>query len=328
MAFVLTRSLIFGQRLAATAEYTNPWANPLIEAGWVTQLGTALALLFLSVRLMAIPTGLCPVWSIGGFEMASSFARFDVLLGAAVLVALLIVSVVGLRRGWRVGVLAAWLLLFLLVPTHLIPAANWLFAERWLLLPSAVLLVLISGVGAHWRLAASAKAAAIAADTGGQAASSTQHHGTRHGGTQHLAIITLLIAAIPLGARLCQYQQSWRTTEQVMAATLARQPNSYHGLTGLAAIAVQQDRIKDVTAELDRLKNRFPDAPKTWAFWGPAHGRPEQATGGTRRYRTARRVTVRPRSPTPHRRVAGGPPTCPSGLGSAPQNKRRRSSLE
>ncbi len=245
--FFLTRWLIFGGRTTLPPDQVDAFANPLIGASTTTALALPPALLFLSLRLMLVPLSLCPIWSVGGFELPLTFWRGDVLLGAALALATIIFVCVGLWRKSRVAVPVAWAGLFLILPCHFAPAANWLFAERWLYLPSAFALLLIAGLG-RWRA----------------------------------LLPVFVVGATAFLLANWSYQRCWRSTDDLMQAVVERHPYSYHGLIGRAYRMKLRDELAEAEPYIARLMERLPGSPRTWYYRAlimDMHDRPQEALG-------------------------------------------------
>jgi hypothetical protein len=231
--FLFMRWVVFGGRTTLPPDFVSRFANPLIDAPLAVRLATPWALLGLGVRQWFVTAPLCPIWSVGGFDLPESFWRTDVLLGAAAGSVMLLVLAVGWRRRWRLSLLLGLFVLAVLLPCHFVPAANWLYAERWLYLPSVFLAVLCGGL-AKWvprfSMAGSTAAAAL-----------------------------LLTTTVP-------YQRSWETHEAVFEAVVARQAYSYHGLLGLVAVRYKSGRLGQSAVYVERLTDRFPDSERAWYY--------------------------------------------------------------
>ncbi|MCP4594662.1 MAG: hypothetical protein GY842_28350 [bacterium] len=231
--FLFMRWVVFGGRTTLPEGFINLFANPLREASLTTQAATPFALLWLCVGQWFAASPLCPIWSVGGFELPDSVLRADVLGGAIVVVGLLGASVFGWRQGRRIWLPVAFFLLGVIVPCHFLPAANWLYAERWMYLPSVFLAVLCGG------LAVRAPRISLAGST--------------------LAAALLVAVSIP-------YSRCWETHDQVFECVVERQPDSYHGLLGLAATRHRAGRLTEVGTEVERMAERFPDSVRAWRF--------------------------------------------------------------
>jgi hypothetical protein len=88
---------------------------------------------------------------------------WDVAGGIALLALLLVAVGLLWRRRSMTGAALAGLLILLALPTHAIPLANWLYAERWLYVPSILVAALV-GVAlaqARWKGAVAGVALAI-----------------------------------------------------------------------------------------------------------------------------------------------------------------------
>jgi len=229
--FLLVRWLIFGEHARLPAELVNPLADPLTAAPLATQVATPFVLLLLAVRLLVVPVGLCPVWSIGGIELPGTLWRADVVAGAGLAVLLGIMLVAGLRRRWTAAVPLAGAGLFLLLPCHFVPAANWLFAERWLYLPCGMIALLAAGAARYRRV-----------------------------------LPVMLVAAAVLFAGTWQYQRNWASNLELFESVVARQPYGYHGLLGYTHELKERDGILAAEPYVSRLVERFPQSPRSWHY--------------------------------------------------------------
>ena len=229
--FLFARWLMFGGRTSLPVDHVDPMANPLAAAPVLTALATPLALLWLAVRLIVSAVGLCPIWSVGGFDLPQTLGRADVLAGVALGVLVVAIAMVGLRRRWTVSVPVALLGLFLLLPCHFIPAANWLFAERWLYLPSAFAVVLLAGAGRY-----------------------------------RPAIPVAVVVAVACAVATWNYQKHWAGNFELFSAVVARQPNSYHGLLGCVHELREREDILAAEPYVARLVEHHPQSPRTWYY--------------------------------------------------------------
>ncbi len=229
--FLLARWMLFGARTTLPADFIDPFANPLLHQPWLVRAATPAALLTLALRLFICPIGLSPIWSLGGINLPDSLARWDVVVGGMAAIAMILWALLGLWRRQRAGLMLAMAGLFLILPCHFVPAANWLFAERWLYLPSAFLAVVLGGaIRNRW------------------------------------VVSILAIAAGGLALANWNYQTCWRDSDTLMCETVDRQPYNYHGLLGHVAGLNQESRLADGQAEVGRLIERFPDAPRAWYY--------------------------------------------------------------
>jgi hypothetical protein len=233
--FLFVRWLMFGWRTSLPADLVNPLANPLAGASTTMAVSTAPALLFLALRLFVVPVGLCPIWGVGGFDLPQTPWRAEVLVGALLVVIVVVTAIVGLRRRSITALLVALAGLFLILPCHFVPAANWLFAERWLYLPSAFLTLLVA------RLAAGLA-------------------------RPRLVFAAVLVVATGLFAVNWQYQKSWSSHLDLGHAVLDRHPHSYHGLLVYVHGCKKRGELLEAREQVGRLVGRFPNSSRSWYY--------------------------------------------------------------
>jgi hypothetical protein len=154
-----------------------------------------------------------------------------VVVGALLAAVVVVFAVVGLWKRWHAAAPVALTGLFLILPCHFAPAANWLFAERWLYLPSAFAVLLIAGL-ARFR---------------------------------PVVPVAVVLAGVLFAANW-QYQRCWRTTDDLMRAVVERHPYSYHGLIGCAHQRHLRDQLLDAQPQVACLVERFGDSPRTWYY--------------------------------------------------------------
>ncbi|MCP4251007.1 MAG: hypothetical protein GY778_28550 [bacterium] len=233
--FLFARWLIFGSRTTVPEALVNPLANPLLGASSTTLLATPPALLSLAAGLFLIPIKLCPIWGVGGWDLPQTVWRLDVLIGVLLLAGWVVSVFWGLRRRRPAGLVLGWAGLFLVLPCHFVPAANWLFAERWLYLPSAFLAITLAGLLADLPRI-------------------------------RVTMGVVLLAVVGLFGLNWKYQQCWRGNAELFDAVVARHPDSYHGLIGLAAAADVRGNVLSIASEIDRLTDLYPDSPRSWYY--------------------------------------------------------------
>jgi len=291
-AFLFARWVMFGGRTVLPVDQVSPFANPLVRAPGVTLLATPLALLALAMRLFVVPVGLCPIWSVGGFDLPQTLWRADVAAGGVLFLAGVGVVLLGVRRRWTASLLVALAGLFLLIPCHFVPAANWLFAERWVYMASAFLVVLVAGV-VDWlarggwpggdagersqRVPAGHRPALRVASDGvaghrpalGAASAGVAGHrpALRVAGHRPALLLALVgVAAVALFAVNWRYQQNWRSNLALTEAVLARHPDSYYGLVGYVQERRERGELTAAEPYVRRLVERFPDALHAWYY--------------------------------------------------------------
>lgn len=234
LAGVLTaRWAIFAWQTSMPQGVDNATYNPFDVANTVEQVATPFALTTLAVQLICLPVNLCPIWGKGGIDLATSFWSADVLGGIAIILGLGVALAAAWHRGKRVLIPLAGLLIFLAIPCHFLPVASWFFAERWLYLPSAMLILTCAG-------------AAL--------------------GMPRLSLVGAVLVAGIFSTITWQYQTSWRSDETIVRTVVERQPTNCLGLGGLCNLLDGRDEIEAAAPYIERLLRYHPDEPKTWYF--------------------------------------------------------------
>ena len=231
--FLFMRWVVFGARTALPADLVNRFANPLLGESMSVRTATPFALLWLVMRQWFIAAPLCPIWSVGGFDPPATFFRGDALAGVGIVLVMLVVAFLAWRRRERCWLPVALFALAVLLPCHFVPAANWLYAERWIYLPSVFLAAAIGGLAVwvpRFSVAGSAAAAAL-----------------------------LLATSVP-------YSRCWASHEGLFDAVVQRQPYSYHGLVGLAVVRHKTGRLAESPVYVERLTGRFPGSERAWYY--------------------------------------------------------------
>ncbi len=250
--FLFARWCIFGRHTTLPEDHINRMANPLVAAPLITQLTVPAALLSRTLQLLAVPVGLCPIWSSGGIDLPDTWLRADVLTGAVLVVSGIAWALVGMRRRQVAALPCSLLVLFLILPCHFIPAANWLFAERWLYLPSVFAMVLVAGLGRF-----------------------------------RPAMVAAIVASVVLFAATWHYQKSWSSNLRLFETVVTRHPHSYHGLIGLAHELRDREGILATEPYVARLVERFPQSKRTWFYQAllmDRQGRPQDAWSAIEAY--------------------------------------------
>ncbi len=143
--FFALRFVVFGQHMLPPSTSFRIWEHPMGHVGLIEHVLTPFRLLALIGQLLVQPSRLCPIWSIPALSPADHLS-FDVLAGMILAGALLALAGWLWWRRSLLGAILIGLLLLLLIPTHALPLAKWIFAERWLYLPGILLAALV-GIG-------------------------------------------------------------------------------------------------------------------------------------------------------------------------------------
>jgi hypothetical protein len=232
-AFLVTRWAIFGWQTSLPPSTDNTEFNPLDAASTLEAVATPFKLLLVAVQLMVVPVGLCPIWAKGGLDLASGMLAPPVL-GGMVLAIVLAVSLVATGfRGRKLFVPLAGLVVFLLIPCHFVPVANWFFAERWLYTPTAMLVIGAAG-------------AAVVAP--------------------RFSVIAGVVIGVAFSVTAWRYQACWQSNKQIIDCVLDRQPLNYAGLREACRWYERRGRIEDAAVYIDRLVEHHADEASSWYF--------------------------------------------------------------
>ncbi|NLX14107.1 MAG: hypothetical protein GXY44_10710 [Phycisphaerales bacterium] len=223
MVFFVLRFAVFGQYLLPAQTSFRIWEHPMGYVGLLEHVLTPFRLLALIGQLFVQPSRLCPIWSVPALAPADHLSA-DVLAGMVLAVALL-----GLTGWlwWRrslVGALLAGLLILLLIPTHALPLAKWIFAERWLYLPG-ILVATLAGTGLN----------------------RCKGLGLLMG----LACLGLLLPAT------WSYAAKFRDNRTLFEEVVLRQPESYKGRCYVAYLNHQEQRHAEAVHEAREIIARF-----------------------------------------------------------------------
>ncbi len=231
--FFLARWLVFGWKMKIPLKIIVDTLNPLDTATTTEKLLTPFALLTHSIRLMIMPTGHSPNWGAGSFALADTWMRWDVMVGLAVLTALLILVFTSLRRRIPSALSAMALLVLLAIPCHFLPVANWFFGERWLYAPSAFLVLILVGWVSRW---------------------------------PRLLLVGAVLVLPLMAHQTWQYQACFSSNEQLLACVLEDHPNDYFALAGTCQGYAVDGRIAEVEDHVLRLVEHHPDKGDAWCF--------------------------------------------------------------
>lgn len=235
-AFFTMRWHLFGTHATLPLGMVDTLLNPLAGADATVRPATAFALCALAFGLILGIEELCPIWGIGGFDLPASFLRLDVLVGVAIAASLIVsvsIALRGRRPGGGVFIPLVGLVVFMILPCHFVSGANWLFAERWLYTPIAMLLLICS---ATTRIA------------------------------PRRAMVGVLVLVPVLSVAGLRYQQCWRSDEALMTSVVERQPTNAVALSGLCEIHDRNGDIESAAEFVDRLVRHHPGVARTWYY--------------------------------------------------------------
>lgn len=258
-AFFTMRWFLFGTHATLPLSMVDTLLHPLAGADATTRLATAFALCALAFGLIFCVRELCPIWGVGGFDLPTSFVRLDVLIGMAIVAAFLVAVWIALRNrtpAGRISIPLVGLVAFMVLPCHFVPGAHWLFAERWLYAPIAMLLLASSGIS---RIA------------------------------PRRTMVGVLVVVPLMSMMGVRYQRCWRSDEALMRAAVERQPRNAVALSGLCAIRDRGGDIESASVFVARLVRYHPDAARTWYYKTRlliAQDRYEEASDALKRFVT------------------------------------------
>ena len=218
------------QRLSPAA--VRLWENPLAQAGIREQVLTPLKLLWLTVEMIARPRRLCPVWSYPALSPASALSA-DVLAGGALLVAALATLFWLWRRRSIQAPLLAGVLILLALPLHVVPGAQWIFADRWLYLPTVPLAALVGTLALRLRPFGAAAG---------------------------------LLAALALVPSSRAYTRAFHDDVSMNREVVRRQPESFQGRRNLAIALLQSGHYPEAIEQAQETLARYPVSDPYWVL--------------------------------------------------------------
>ncbi len=221
--FFFFRFYVFGQFYRLEADRVRVWESPVAHATLVEHLLTPFRLLWLTLKLTVWPPALCPIWSIPALSLPNGLAP-DVIAGMVLLVLIATLSAFAWRRGSPSGALLAGLLILLAIPVQALPMAHWLFAERWLYLPSVLMAVLVAAVLARVPVAGWALG---------------------------------LTAAVVLLPASWQYSSKFANNRIMNEEVVRRQPDNFQGRRNLAVALYYQGEYREAIEAAREVAERF-----------------------------------------------------------------------
>lgn len=221
--FFFFRFAVFGWHYRLEADRVRVWESPLAHADLIEHVLTPFRLAWLTVKLLVWPRALCPIWSIPAVSLPRQI-ELDVAAGMILIAGLLILSVVLWHRGALSGPLLVAMLILMVLPIQALPMAHWLYAERWLYLPSVLMAVLV---------------ALALARLGTPGAS-----------------LGLAAAAVLLPASW-QYASKFADNLTMNREVVRRQPDNFHGRRNLATLMFLEGRYAEAIQCANEVIERF-----------------------------------------------------------------------
>lgn len=234
--FMFLRYQVFGWNYVLDASRTVPWEDPMHHVGFIERLLTPFRLTFVAIELLFRPGRLCPIWSITELLPADRLA-WDVVIGLSLWVAATAGAVLCWRRRSRMGLVFVGLMVTLAVPVHAVPMAHWLFAERWLYLPTVFMAIGLAAILV--RLA-------------------------------RLAVPFTVAAVFLLLPTSWQYGSAFADNLTMNREVVRRQPDNYQGRRNLAIVLYYQGRYTEAIQAAEEIIERFIDPP----VWSDRFGTP------------------------------------------------------
>ena len=270
--FFLFRFALFGQFFRLENSRVRAWDSPMAHASLVEHLLTPFRLLWLTAKLLVLPDNLCPIWSVPALPLADHLVG-DVLAGMLLLTVLILLAAILYRYRPVIGALVVGMLLVLAMPLQALPLAHWLYAERWLYLPTVFMAALV-GVACS-RLGKSGAALALA-----------------------IALILL--------PQSWQYSSKFHDNETMHREVICRHPNSYHGWRNFAVVSYYKKQYVQAVQAANEMIERFGPVADAYRVLYSSYlelGDGRRALEAIDRYEEARRFFPEP-SRTAERRRA------------------------
>jgi tetratricopeptide (TPR) repeat protein len=258
-AYLLLRHFLIGS--VGSVPMVGPRDQPLFGEPFPVRWSTAAWLLVHSARLLFLPLGLNYHYDFGSLAIVRSPAEARAMAGIVLVLALAILSLRFLRgRRSPLPPVAAVLFLFPLAPSlHTVTVGGVLFAERWLYIPTAGLVV----------------AAAWAAGRLGRAPS-----------LRRPVAVVLAVTAVLGGIGTFTRVRDWYSLERLARATLATYSDSPAVLLHLATELGMRGKYEEALAPFERSIELQGDKAWTWKNYAACLsnlGRHEDAAAAWRR---------------------------------------------
>lgn len=221
--FLLLRFKVFGWGYVVDTSEWRAWDAPMANIGLTTWLLTPFRLGWITAEMLVWPGRLCPIWAIPATVPARNLET-DVWAGIMLFIILVVTMVVSWRRGRLLAVFLAGVFLTLAIPCHVVPITHWLFAERWLYLPTLFI--------------------ALAA-------------GTVLARLGCLAAYLALAAALVLMPATWQYGRAFADNLTMSREITLRQPNNYQGWRNLSRTLYVQGRYVEAVEAAHEAIERF-----------------------------------------------------------------------
>jgi len=248
-AYLLTRVLLFGDLGGAPA---TAGFHPLADEPWPVRWATSLALVPLALRLAIAPVALNHHYRFGTLSIPEGLLDPRALWGF-LLVAFLVAAAAWLwqRRRETPPALALLLVLLPLAPSlHAVSVTGVLFAERFLYIPVAGLVLAVAWALQKWAVSPAARKAAGAA----------------------LAFVIVLFGGMTF-ARV----GDWASMERLARSSIASYPNGSDVWKQLGLALVLDARHGEAVTALARAVEINPRDAQAWMVYA-------DALKGTRRY--------------------------------------------
>ncbi len=235
--YFLLRFNLFGMYYRLPNDHVRIWESPLAYATPIQHLLTPFRLLWLTLELMVRPDQLCPLWSIPALSLPTRLEP-DVIAGMALLGVLLIGVALLFWRRAVTGAMLASLLILLALPTQALPMAHWLFAERWLYLPTVPLAVLAAALVV--RIRAVGPAVAVAAG----------------------------LVLLPV---TWSYSTAYANSLIMNREAVRRQPDNYHARRNLGWVLFLLEEYPAAINEANEMLDRFEPTPDAYDILFHSH---------------------------------------------------------
>lgn len=221
-AFMYLRFWLFGWNFRLDASQVRFWESPVAHATLLENVLTPFRFAWLTLKLLLWPKALCPIWSVPALSLPRSLTP-DVIAGMILIAGIVVLSVFLWKRSANGPVLLGLLILSAL-PLQALPLGQWIFAERWLYLPSILIAVLV-GTGLD-RL-------------------------SWWGRVTGLAIVVILIPAT------WQYASKFADFKTMVREVVRRQPDNFQGWQKLSALYWYEGEYQNAIQAAHEVIDRF-----------------------------------------------------------------------
>ncbi len=258
LAFLWVRAAVLAQSRGAPGETASLFA----EQPYRFRAMTMLAVVLEWARLLLWPAKLAADYSARTIELVTS-PTINTLVGAAVLVALLVIAIQNRRSAPVLTFGIMWLGVSLIIPSNLIIPTGFVLAERTLFAASAAAMLCVGWI-----------ATKLVPDVGKLAE------------TPRRLVLVAIVGVLGMGVVASALRQHvWRDNDTLFTQTVADVPASYRARMAYAAVLFDRGQQLEGFKQLDMANNLYPDDPALLEYAAERYARAGRCSVSARLYK-------------------------------------------